>query len=443
MEFSPLIEVEEEAIEIKINNNTITNFSQNDLGVVKINTPLPIEFTLCDGTIKNTQLIFTRHPIVQLETNNQFIHNEPKIPFHLRINDPDFLENGRTEQEYFSLGGIELRGGGAQVYPKKSYGIELWNDSLGVEKKDASLLGMREDDDWILDAMFIDKARMRNRVATELWVDLENLHYQNVESEARSGVRGKMVEVFLDGEYWGIYFLSERMDRKQLQLQEDGLLYKSTAWDNGVIRFENYSSFDASSETWEGWLQKYPDPDEEILWNPLADFTFFAVESSNEDFKDQIGNMLHIDNAVDYFIFMNLLRADDNAGKNIYFGKYNSSDRFFISAWDLDATLGRDFLGEETLVEDILTYGLFDRLLETDADDFFEKVKTRWGELRGSIFSKNNLMDRFYDFADAMEMNGSFEREKSRWGLESDLSLEMGYVSDWLDGRLGYLDATW
>lgn len=446
IEFSPLIEITEDSLEIFINEIPINNFATNDLGLVKVNDPLPVQFILCDGSEENYKLVFTNYPIIQIDTDGQFIHNDPKTPITFTLNDPDFLENGQLEQEYFSIAGLELRGGAAQNFPKKAYALELWEDSTGDEKVDAALLGMRDDDDWILDAMYIDKARMRNRASTDIWLEFHELHYQNEKPNAKSGTHGKMVEVFLDNQYWGIYAFTERLDRKLLKLEtyetggDYGSLFKSVHWENGTVKFENYFDFNPNSDYWEGWEQKYPDPEDGIFWDSLAELTQFVVESSDLEFQSQIGQKLHLDNVADYFIFLNLIRGDDNTGKNIYMTKFNQADRFFMLPWDMDATWGRFWDGSLTLTSDLLSNNLFDRLIATNADNFKNQLKQRWSSARNNVFTKNNLLGHFEKYAESMERNGAFERESTTWELEHNLTDEMNHLSTWIDGRLSYLD---
>jgi len=251
----------------------------------------------------------------------------------------------------------------------------------------------------------------------------------------------------LDNEYWGVYAFTERMDRKLLQLTEYdsgndfGLLYKSVHWENGTITFNNYFDFDPLSDYWEGWEQKYPDPeDDEIFWNSLAGFTQFAIESSDLEFQNQIPQQLNIDNAVDYYIFLNLLRADDNTGKNIYFSKYNQADKFFIVPWDLDATFGRFWDGSTTATGSILSNNLFDRLIATNTGNFKNKLKQRWSNARNNIFTRNVLMSYFENYATVFEANGTFERERIKWSVANTLTEELDFTSDWIDGRLQFLD---
>lgn len=449
LEFSPFIEIANPPQEILFNNNIITNDAINHLGVVKVNEHFSVKLTWCDSIIEEYLLIFTKHPIIQIQVDGQMINNEPKTPIEFRINDPDFLINGGIERETVSRGGIELRGGSAQTYPKKAYGLELWEDELGSEKKDASLLGMREDDDWILDAMYIDKARMRHRVSMDIWLDFQDVHYIDEKPNAKSGVYGKMVEVFIDNSYRGIYILSERMDRKQLKLKEFeggadkfGVLYKSAYWGNGTVTFNGYwEDIDPFSGYWDGWEQKYPDPEDEgIFWDPLSDFTWFVLNSSDDDFKNQISSYLNLENAADYYIFLNLLRADDNTGKNIYLAQYDKEDVLFFAPWDLDATWGRFWNGNSTSPNGVLTNGLFARLIETDAGNFKNLLKQKWSDARNDIFTKNSLINYFEDYAELMRLNGSFEREYNKWNMDKLLDDEMDHINTWLDSRLLYLD---
>ena len=446
MNFSPKIEIENEPTEILINGNIISNYAINDLGLVKVNEPIDVKLFYCDSIEKEYQLIFTRFPILQI-TANQSILDNPKVAAEFRLNDPDFLENGMTQREFISVMGIELRGGSAQNFPKKSYAIELWEEDLGINSVDTSFFGLRNDDDWILDAMYSDIAKMRNRVSMDLWLDFNELPYHDSEPNAKGATRGKFIEVFLGQEYMGVYVFSERIDRKQLKLKsfEDGddfgLLYKASRWENGTVLFNNYFDFDPISDYWEGWEHKYPDPfDEEIIWEPLANFTQFVIESSDNDFKNQIEQKLEIDNAIDYLILLNLTRGDDNTGKNVYFSKYKQSEKFFMLPWDLDATWGRFWNAAATSPNGFLSNGLFDRLIETDANDFKNKLKTRWSTSRNNIFTKNNLMSRFQNYGEEMDISDVFQRDRSKWNLSNSLAEEMDHINTWLDARLIFLD---
>ena len=80
---------------------------------------------------------------------------------------------------------------------------------------------MKADKNWILDAGQQDLFRLRNRIATELWNDFARKPYYVTDgAEFVTGVRGRVVEVFLNDEYVGIYSLTETMDNKTLGLKK-------------------------------------------------------------------------------------------------------------------------------------------------------------------------------------------------------------------------------
>jgi hypothetical protein len=96
---------------------------------------------------------------------------------------------------------------------------------------------MRSCSSWILDAMAIDRICMRNRVAFDIWNDFSRLPYDSG-FERRNGTEGRFVEVYINDRYYGIYCMSDRINRNLLNLKkvsEDeggsitvrGVLYKS------------------------------------------------------------------------------------------------------------------------------------------------------------------------------------------------------------------------
>lgn len=447
MSFQPTVEFGEDKIELGYNNQAINNKEVHDFGTVRVNSSIAIQAKNCAGNTVEYDLVFTSLPIVQIATKeNEVILNEPKITANFQLQDPKFAERGNTESTFTSFIGIETRGGSAQGFDKKSYGLELKEDDLGRDEISESLLGMRDDDDWILDAMFIDPARMRNRVSTDIWLDFQHLYYQEKELKAESATEGQLVEVFVNQDYQGVYMLTERIDRKQLKIKKFkadkayGYLYKAVSW-SGAVTFKNYTDFDPKKATWEGWEQKFPNTEEEgIFWEPLANFTRFVTESSDAEFKANIANELRMDNAVNYYIFMNLLRGDDNTGKNLFMAKYKASEPFFIVPWDLDATWGLFWDQSRTSPDIILSNHLFDRLIRTNADDFRTKLKERWQSARNGIFTKEKLLNYFQKYAQEMEESGAFERERERWAVSNTLAEELNYIDGWMEAQLLFLD---
>ncbi len=382
-------------------------------------------------------LHFTQIPIVNINTQNTIV-DEPRVYARFSLCEPNgnFIENAI---------GIEYRGSWTQTLPKKSLRIEFWEDPSGDDTEDFSLLGMREDDDWNIQAMYNEPLRLRSKIGYELWAKMDQLYYLEDEPEAKNTVRQEYVELFINNDYRGIYAISERIDRKQLKLKKykdgeiRGELYKGDGW--GASTFTSLPPYDNNRTLWGGL--EYRHPDEEIDWSLIYDFVDFVINEDSILFYENYPNRFHLDNAVNYFIFLNLLRAFDNTGKNLHIAKYTNGEPYFYVPWDLDGTFGMSWSGNrENVTDDILTNGFYDRLLLDDNENgFLEKLKFRWGELRNDLITKDSILGTFTAYYNYLKTNGAYERENLAW---EDPELfdynNLEYTAAWLEDRLDYLD---
>ena len=79
-----------------------------------------------------------------------------------------------------------------------------------------NLLGLRADcSKWILDAVAGDRSRMRNRVAMDVFTSYARLPYET-DNAGRYSSLGRYVEVWANGEYQGLFCLTDRINRELL-----------------------------------------------------------------------------------------------------------------------------------------------------------------------------------------------------------------------------------
>ena len=235
-----------------------------------------------------------------------------------------------------------------------------------AEEADSSLLGLRSCSSLILDAMAIDRICMRNRVAFDIWNDFSRLPY-DTDFDGRNGTEGRFLELYINNRYYGIYCLSDRINRKLLNLKkvqekEDGsavirgVLYKSGTDD---IPNQNEPGYNADStacviEWHNAWELTYPDENGGLqAWQPLQD----AILNGNS--KDYVKKYFFLQNLADYHLLVMALSIIDNWGnKNHFFSVRNITKdiddadpteadrrRFVITPWDLDTSLGGAYDG--------------------------------------------------------------------------------------------------
>ncbi len=414
-------------------------------------------------------LKFSCLPLVQIYCENTigWVYNASK----LTVTEPD-----KTDTTELLQMNIKLRGATAGGKPKKSYALKL-KDADGVSSLDRSFLGLRNDNNWILDAMFIDPARMRNRVSTDLWNEFATLPYYSVsEPKLRNGTRGGFVEVFLNDAYNGLYCMTEKIDRKQLNLKklkynidstvvtQRGGMYKASDWTFSTLLGKTYwdgrnhsiVSYSNYSDLWNGYENKYPDlgDGEPIEWKPLYDAVNVSSDlNSDANFKANVDATFDLPVFLDYYLFIELMLATDNQGKNTYLSVYDQtvSPKLTITPWDCDGVWGRRWDGSSNLTyanQNFETFlpayehsqnNLYLRLLRLNYNGFNTNLRNRYQQLRGSYFSYSSLYNRFSKYSNLFTKSGAASRESSRWSIGS-ITSEMNFLSNWITQRLSYLD---
>lgn len=379
-------------------------------------------------------------PIITITTDGEIV-NSPAVHGVMTISDGDSTLTVHA--------GLKIRGTSSQQYDKKSYRITLWRDSTGTVAADTVLLGLRNDDDWNLEAMTSQPLRLRNKVANELWQELYTLPYLDSLDNTfnvHPSIRMAYADVYLNNSYIGIYTLTERIDRKQLGLKKystkiRGLLVKGNG--TGAPSFETLPSYTNTSDTWDNFEWVYPNEADSLIdWSGVFSIVNFVKNASNNVFNSQYASVFNRDNLINYYLFINTLGAADNMARNIFLARYNRTGTFFYVPWDLDAILGIDSNGDENnSTTGLRTNGLYTRLLSAcSSGSFTELMQNRYTELRASILTTDYLMEKINEQYNYLNDNGAYAREAEAW---SDFSLnpnELNRISTWLNNRFTYLD---
>jgi len=359
-EFNGIIKYSEEYYDnIYLNDIMVGNGDNFNFGNIIVGDTIKVTLNI-DSKYIDYNLLFTTLPTVLIFTEGVIV-DEPKISSKLIIND---LLEGKI---YVTHAGIEIRGGTSQNCPKVSYDLELWENDFGSDIIEEELFGLRNDDDWHLDAMYIDISKSRNILGMETWASFARATYL-FEEEARLSQRGNLVEVFLNNDYLGVYSFNEPIDRKQLDLnQNGGILYKAEEWSDGT-KFKGIQIEPDSSFYWNGFELKHPKEMNVANWEPLYNLINLVAYADDSTFIGTIEEIIDMENIIDYFIFINLIQANDNSGKNIFICRFDEDYALFFIPWDLDLTFGNtnSIWTSETPHDVLLTNNLFNRLFELD-----------------------------------------------------------------------------
>ena len=434
-----------------------------------------LRFRKDDGSTIEKSITFTSLPVVKMYGTFNNNYQEGSIIVH----EPDKGAPQMLNMKAKWRGGI-TNGGNKH---KRNYHVKLLDEN--GEKLEQKFFGLRSDNSWILESCQVDMSRIRNRVLTDLWNDYASKpYYIDKEPKAKSGTRGRFVELILNDEYRGIYCMTENLDRKQMKLKQydedtkkvHGQLWKSKDWSYAVFMGHNSDNnyypgtspvdYNNKSDYWDKYNVKYPDMEDvsPTDWSTLYNAVNLVCSASDANFEHSFSDYFDTPVVIDYYILMETILSTDNHGKNMFWAVYDKqkSEKVTPAVWDMDATCGQRwsddywhqaFLGPEQDYAEFITryehgdFNLFRRLRNTNTNDFNMKVRKRYRDLRRGPLATDSILNRFRTQLDEFKTCGAAQREYDKWSYDSDVAgrkldfdNEMDYLDNWFTRRMNYLD---
>lgn len=379
------------------------------------------------------QVVFTGMPIMVIDTldGGEIKGGREGV---MRLFDLKFAGDSYKESSCYAA----IRGNTSIGYPKKGYKLEL--------DKKMSLLGMRRDEDWILTALYDDAGLIHTKFAHDVWQDIA----QNNGVKKDDGTRMEYLELFSNDVYLGVYGLIERIDAKELSLTRGDILYKCIGYEED--RTDSGWSFGLE----EAFDVKYPAQYGMYEYGLLNDYLDIFNHMTDREGYEKARSMINMENYVDHNIFTLFAYGCDNylRKNNFYLACPNNAEdgsayTFIMIPWDLNATWGNvqvvDMSCNNTLympevIEDPNLWCLdVKQLFRCYPDEIAEKSYDRWRNLREEILTKDRLWDMLDEDFAYLHESGAYDRNYRRWpeGMEY---WEEGYIYEYVEGRLTYLD---
>lgn len=406
-----------------------------------------------EKTKTTTAFTSSNLPIFKINTNGQEILDDPKITAELGIiyNGPGYRNNLTDAPLHYNGSiGIELRGNSTQWFPKKPYAFET-RDSQG-DNLNVSLLGMPEENDWILRASYLDHTFIRNQLAGHMSRLMR-----------RWASRTYPVEVVINGEYLGIYILLEKIkvdvnrvniarlapEHNSLPEISGGYIYEITGLETNLSQSRNL---------------KYPDFDEATPGQKLY------IENFDNSFRNVMNSVYYTDEVSGYYAWIDVpsfvdellvqeaMRNSDAYGWSAYFHKDRNGLIKAGPVWDFDQSAGNSSYPDNGVIEGWLfehpwtnnTPFFWSLLFEDPA--FSYRVKQRWESLREDEFSTANLLtyvDSLANFLSEAQVR-EFEkwpvlgqdiwRETEGYEQRDTYQKEVDYLKDFLTQRWNWMD---
>lgn len=426
------------------------------------------------GWFRDPVTEFSHLPLVVIETEGRQIMDDPKITARMKVidNGPGNPNNQFQEgTDYDGIIGIEIRGQSSQMFPKKSYSLEL-RTSAGTDTI-ASLLGMSEEEDWVLYAPYSDKTMLRNALTFHLGGRMGGWQPRN-----------RFCEVWLNGDYIGVYQLMEsvkrdknRVDISKLNPDEisgddltGGYIVKVDKTDG--IGPEEY--FQISPSIRYNYSEKYrftyvypkyeeiADEQKQYIRKFLTDAENNLNGNSFRDLTDGFRKYFDPKSFIDFQIIQELCNNVDGYRFSTFFYKDKDSKDGRLHAgplWDFDLCYGNEDYTDFNLATDTWLYPKFQEVYGTrmhwwarmmDDLSYRASFATRWKELRKGPFRTDSILS--YIDNTIVYLGESIDRNFQRWPIigkyvwpnyfvGDTYREDVDYLKDWITRRVQWMDA--
>lgn len=434
-------------------------------------------FVCLSGSAQVTGISSSNLPLVVINTNGKTILDASKISANMKL-----IYNGVGKLNYPGDAGnifngyigIEYQGGNSKLTEQNSYGFETRDASGG--NLNVSLLGMPEENDWVLLGNFNDKTFARTALAFQLFRKMG--HY---------APRTQLVEVIVNNEYMGIYILTEKIkqDKGRVDISKlastdisgdnltGGYIFKIDTWVETDSWQSNFAPSDLPGKT---VRYVYEDPGASNLVAQQKSYLMATVNSfesvlNGSNFANTSTGYpawIKMNSFMDYFIVNEVSRNMNAYRKNCYYFKNkDSKDNKFHSGpvWDFDlafknldddctaygATNGSGWVYKINECAGIKTNsnGWIVRLLQDPA--FKNALYNRYTLMRNSYISSsylNNFIDSVKNLAAEAQVRhyakwkilGTAAGAKEIDAQPATYEGQVNKLKSWIDIRLNWLD---
>lgn len=411
-------------------------------------------------------------PLMIINTNGQEIPDEPRIVADMGIisnGEGTLNKPGDVWNEYSGKISIEIRGESSSGFAKKSYSIELQN--ADSSNNNVSILGLPEENDFVLYGPYSDKTMIKNVLTYELF-----------RITGGWAPRTRYIELQLNDEYQGVYVLTEKLKRDKNRVDIDKLTEQDTSLTDisggYILRrdktndepFESYWTSPVAQPYHETMWYQYFDPEYDELTADQGVYIkrwmqeFDEVMSGSGFGNPEIGYRKYIrtKSFIDMMFINEISKGIDNYLFSTYFYKENDTDGGQLVAgppWDYNLGYGNLNYGEGWDAKE--TYGWcypqgsrvywYERLMEDE--NYRNQVFCRWTKFRDNIYSNENILaiidSCIIDLGDAVNRNfAKFPTlGKYVWpAIEPYPTTYEGEIINlktWLIDRLAWMDAQW
>lgn len=350
---------------------------------------------------------------------------------------------------------LRARGNRSATFDKHSYSLKL--------NEEFEMLGMPSNQKWKLNAEYIDKTFMRNKLSYDLF---------RLFTPGNFAPQVQYCVVYMNDDYQGIYAMTQSVDAETLDLNtgdEKAVLFKeppvSNPPDEHQDRFKKFQKYVQRSGRYHDYSikarykleeecyfnQRYPDLEKHNFQDEIYRLTEFIFNSSDAEFSDlEIFNQyFDLQNLVDWHLLILVTANGDGTYKNFYMSRKEAGEPYLFTPWDCDHSFGRDGDGEPskvTLVPVKKNMALLYRLIETNAFNYRQKLYDKFCALQKTGVLTDEYLYKMID-ANVKLLQSEVKDNEERWPPDAidyfknaHFQTEVHRMKKWITNHLSALE---
>lgn len=240
--------------------------------------------------------------------------------------EPGSLRIYTYEGKLDSAGGVETvsgRGNSTWEAEKKPYGLKLANQQ--------NLLGMGAAKEWILLANAFDRSHIRNKMAYDF----------AKAAQAAYTPEGQWVDLYVNGEYLGLYLLTERNEvhPQRVAISEEGSFLVSLEW-SSRLQWQQFPSITSDRGNFLR-IQYAGMAEDEVLniWQS-AENSIYAEDGIDPITGKHWQELIDVDSWAEQFLLREVFADADAAAMSQFFYYSEDAGKLFAGPiWDMDNIL--------------------------------------------------------------------------------------------------------
>ena len=325
------------------------------------------------------------------------------------------MEYHSKTKHFHAYIGIKYQGNSSLNYAKKNFTVKLFNDEAHESKQKHLFRDWKyEKNKFVLKANYIDHSHARNIVSANLWNEVVSSRsdYDTLPTELRNSpkngaIDGFPIKLYINGTYQGIYTWNIGKDDWQWGMDEDNpnhVLLCVEHNTDGEFKLRPYN-FRALWNGTDGYFEVEVGTPGTAVTDAINNLISFVMNNDGNAFRNGIGTYLDIQSAIDYYLHQYVISGLDGLAKNMLLGTYDGT-KWYCGAYDMDSTFGLFWNGTSftdanyKCPEDYQEK--FNLLWERFESNFWNEIKTRYSELRKTVFSVTNMFTHFERFTDVI-----------------------------------------